>query len=87
MNSQTTALLQTHAFEPFVDPDTAAEHLQGSRRWLLQMTRTGKIPGHALDPDSKKKDWRYKLSELDQWICRPVNSQPQPPEPSRKRRK
>ena len=86
MNSQTAGPLQPQAFEPFVDPDTAAGFLRGTRRWLLQMTRNGKIPGHALDPSSKKKDWRYKLSELDQWMCRPLDSHPQPPEPSKKRR-
>ena len=85
MNSQIAAPESQRVFEPFVDPDTAAEFVGGSRRWLLQMTRAGKIPGHPLDANSKKKDWRYKLSELDQWMCRPLNSHPQPPEPSKGR--
>lgn len=61
MNPQIAAPEPQRVFEPFVDPDTAAEFLGGSRRWLLQMTRAGKILGHPLDPTSKKKDWRYKL--------------------------
>lgn len=86
MNPEAAASLQQPLFEPFVDPDTAAEFLQTSRRDLLDKTRKGKIPGHPLDPDAKKKDWRFKLSELDQALRSPLNSQSQPPEPSRKRR-
>jgi hypothetical protein len=86
VNSQIAAPEPQLVFEPFVDPDTAAAFLSTSRKDLLQKTRIGKIPGHPLDPTSKKKDWRYKLSELDRLMCRPLNLQSQPPEPSKKRR-
>jgi hypothetical protein len=71
--------------EPFVDPDTAATFLGITRRTLLQKVRVGKIPGHALDPAAKKKEWRFKLSELDRLLCSEVNSRLQPPEPANRR--
>ncbi len=64
--------------EPFVDADTAATFLGITRRTLLLKARLGKIPGHPLDPSAKKKEWRFKLSELDQHLCSPINSCLQP---------
>ena len=71
--------------EPFVDPNTAAAFVGITRRTLLQKVRAGKIPGHPLDSSAKKKEWRFKLSELDRSLCRAVNSPLQPPEPSNRR--
>lgn len=71
--------------EPFVDPDTAAAFVGIARRTLLQKVRAGKIPGHALDRAAKKKEWRFKLSELDRCLCSAVNSVQQPPEPANRR--
>ena len=71
--------------EPFVDADTAAAFLGITRRTLLVKVRAGKIPGYPLDPDAEKKDWRFKLSELDRCLCSPVNSRLQPPEPFKRR--
>lgn len=71
--------------EPFVDPDTAAAFVGITRRTLLQKVRTGKIPGHPLDRGAKKKEWRFKLSELDRYLCSPLNSVLQPPEPAKRR--
>jgi hypothetical protein len=64
--------------EPYVDGDTAAAFLGITRRTLLNWARDRKIPGYPLDPTSKKKDWRFKLSELDSHM---LNSRLQPPEP------
>jgi hypothetical protein len=66
------------SLEPFVDADIAAAFLGITRRTLLQKVRTGKIPGHPLDPTAQKKEWRFKLSELDRFIGAPVNSSQQP---------
>jgi excisionase family DNA binding protein len=71
--------------EPFVDADTAATFLGITRRTLLQKVRAGKIPGHPLDPGAQKKEWRFKLSELDRYLCSAVNSVLQPPEPANRR--
>jgi hypothetical protein len=56
--------------ECFVDPDTAANYLQTTRRHLLEMAREGLIPSHPLDPHAKKKDWRFLLSELNAYMLR-----------------
>jgi hypothetical protein len=64
--------------EPFVDADIAASFLGITRRTLLQKVRAGKIPGHPLDSTAKKREWRFKLSELDRIIGAPVNSSQQP---------
>jgi hypothetical protein len=64
--------------EPFVDADIAATFLGITRRTLLLKVRAGKIPGHPLDPTAHKKEWRFKLSELDRFLGAPVHSSQQP---------
>jgi hypothetical protein len=64
--------------EPFVDADIAATFLGITRRTLLQKVRAGKIPGHPLDATAQKKEWRFKLSELDRFIGARLNSSQQP---------
>jgi hypothetical protein len=54
--------------EFFVHPDIAAKYLQTTRRHLLEMAREGLIPGHPLDPNARKKDWRFLLSELHAYM-------------------
>ena len=54
--------------ERFVNADTAAMFLGITRRNLLQKVRAGKIPAHPLDPEAQKKEWRFKLSELDRYL-------------------
>jgi excisionase family DNA binding protein len=81
----TVPVRSTQNPEPFVDPDTAATFLGITRRTLLQKVRVGKIPGHALDRGAKKKEWRFKLSELDRFLCSAINSPLQPPEPANRR--
>ncbi len=56
--------------EHFVDPKTAADFLRTSRRHVLEMVRKGRIPGHPLDPASQKKEWRFLLSELRQYMLK-----------------
>ena len=63
--------------EPFVDPDTAARYLRTTRRHVLEMVRTGLIVGHPLNPSSKKKDWRFLLSELHAYM---LSCESRPPE-------
>ena len=71
--------------EPFVNADTAAAFVGITRRTLLQKVRAGRIPGHALDCGAKKREWRFKLSELDHYLCSAINSVLQPPEPANRR--
>ncbi len=67
-----------HDPEPFVDAGTAAAFLGITRRTLLQKARSGRVPGHPLDGAAKRKEWRFKLSELDRFMIAPVNSFQQP---------
>lgn len=78
-----TRLLEN--LERFVDADVAAAFVGITRRTLLQKVRAGKIPGHPLDPGAKKKEWRFKLSELDRYLCPAIDSVLQPPEPTNRR--
>jgi excisionase family DNA binding protein len=65
-----------HPVEPFVDPQTAADYLRASRKHVLEMVRKGIIPGHAIDPNSRKKDWRFLLSELREYMLKSAKRPP-----------
>ncbi len=51
--------------EPYVSARVIAEHLDIQSRQVLAMTRAGKLPAHPVDPTAARKQWRYKLSEID----------------------
>jgi hypothetical protein len=83
-DSDETQLLRIQAnLEPFVDPDTAAHFLGTTRRHVLEMVRAGLIIGHPLDPNSKKKDWRFLLSELYTYMVSCEARPPGAPKPSK----
>jgi hypothetical protein len=44
---------------------------------VLEMVRNGLIVGHPLNPNSKKKDWRFLLSELHAYM---LSCESRPPE-------
>lgn len=67
-----------YQLERFVDANAVAEHLSVTRRQILQMTRRGIIPGHPIDPTVGRKQWRYKLSEVDVALSQPQNEARQP---------
>ena len=52
--------------ESFVDSVTAAEFLAVSPRYLLDLTRAGRVPAHPLGLGTKRHVWRYRLSELEE---------------------
>ena len=60
-----TSSFATDTFEPYVSPEVAAKYLGISRRELLARTRSGRFVGNAVDPNARRKDWRFKISELD----------------------
>ena len=64
------------SLEAFVTPDEVAAHLKATRRHVLELTRKGVLPAHPLCFGSRRKTWRYKLSEIDQaiapWAKKPV---------------
>ena len=67
-----------YQLERFVDANAVAEHLSVTRRQVLQMTRRGIIPGRPIDPTVGRKQWRYKLSEVDVALSQPQNEARQP---------
>ena len=62
--------------EPFVSADEAARFLSVTRRYVLELARSG-IPGaYALGTGMKRKIWVFRLSELAGSITRRENSSP-----------
>jgi len=55
--------------ERYVDAVVAAEFVGVSPRFLLDLARAGRIPGHPLGLGSKRKIWRFRLSELESSLC------------------
>jgi excisionase family DNA binding protein len=51
--------------EPYVSPEEAAEFLKVNRLKVVRMARSGILPAHPLGT-GKRRQWRFKLSELDQ---------------------
>jgi hypothetical protein len=50
--------------ERFVDAATAAAFYSINRRQLLMMARSGAIPAYPASLGSRRKQWRFRLSEL-----------------------
>jgi excisionase family DNA binding protein len=61
-------------FEPWVDAGRVAEFLSIERKTVLAWARRGKLPATPLDPDAGRKEWRFKLSEVDEAMRARVNS-------------
>lgn len=55
--------------EHFVTADDIAAHLKITRRQVLEMTRRGLIPAHALGVGEHRRVWRYKISEVEAAIA------------------
>jgi excisionase family DNA binding protein len=61
------------SFEQLLDSTTAAALLKIHRKTLERMALRGEIPGHKIG-----KFWRFRASELDEWLRSRVNSGCQP---------
>jgi excisionase family DNA binding protein len=55
--------------EPFVTANEVAEHLKITRRQVLEMARKNQLPAHPVSFGSRRKMWRFKLTEVDQAIA------------------
>jgi hypothetical protein len=53
----------TSDLEPFVDADRASEFLSLTRRRILELARSGKLPGHPVG-EGARRVWRFRLSEI-----------------------
>ncbi len=69
--------MNPYELEPYVGPEEAAAFLKINRLKIIRMARTQAVPAHALGT-GKRRQWRFKLSELDRHMQRGVNS-PYPP--------
>ena len=58
--------------EPFVDAERAAIFLSMPRKTVLALARSGRLPAHPIG--GMRKIWRFRLTELDMWMNREVNS-------------
>jgi excisionase family DNA binding protein len=65
------------SIEPYVGPDEAANFLGITRLKVIRMARAGLLPAHPMG-SGKRRQWRYKLSQLDKHMQCGVNS-PYPP--------
>jgi len=61
------------SFEPLIDSAAAAELLKVHRKTLERLALRGEVPGHKVG-----KFWRFRASELDEWLRSGVNSGRQP---------
>jgi len=65
--------------EPFVSVRKAADFVEVRPRHLLALARKGIAGAYPLDPNARRKVWRFLLSELSAAI-RAKRSDPQNPE-------
>lgn len=76
------AVVTNHEAEAFVDVVRAAEFVKYNHKTLLRLAREGSIPAHPLT-GSKRRKWRFLISELDAWARGKVNSSCDPCQNSR----
>jgi excisionase family DNA binding protein len=62
----------------YVDVKRAASYLSVAVKTLNEWARLEKIPAYPWG-DGRRKTWRFKLSELDEWMQRRINSVRRPP--------
>jgi excisionase family DNA binding protein len=55
------------ALEPYVDVKRAASYLSVAVKTLNEWARLEKIPAYPWG-DGSRKTWRFKLTELDEWM-------------------
>lgn len=65
--------MDLESLEGYVSPEDAAEFLKISRLKVIRMARSGTLPAHPLG-SGKRRQWRFKLSELDRHMQGGVNS-------------
>lgn len=51
--------------DPWLSVDEVAQHLKISKPTIFRWLEKGKIPAHKVG-----KQWRFKLSEVDNWVLK-----------------
>jgi excisionase family DNA binding protein len=81
MTKETPVFLSTastETFEPYVAVEKAARYLDMKPKTLLQKARKGLIPAYPWG-DGPRRTWRFKISQLDEWMKRKLHSPRRPP--------
>lgn len=63
--------MNTAVFEPLLTSEQAAALLQIHAKTLQRLARQGKVPSHRIGDL-----WRFRASELDNWVGSGVDSEP-----------
>jgi excisionase family DNA binding protein len=69
--------------EPYVSPEEAAEFLRLDRLRIVRLARAGQIPAHPIGT-GRRRQWRFKLSELDRHMQGGINGASPPVRHERK---
>ena len=72
MNTEEVTNMSRHIPESYVGPDQAAAFLNTNRLKVIRMARSGSLPAHPLG-NGKRRQWRFKLSELDRHMQEGLN--------------
>jgi hypothetical protein len=64
--------------EPYVDAAKAAEFLDIPVRYLTDLARAGRLPGHPLSMGANRNVWRFRLSEIEQFMSKTGTNFPEP---------
>ncbi|MBV8674678.1 MAG: helix-turn-helix domain-containing protein [Acidobacteriaceae bacterium] len=70
--------------EYFVDAHEIARMLAIDHRTVQQMARDGVIPAYPLG-EGTRKTWRFRPSEIHEWMTRKINSEGHPCRSNRRR--
>jgi hypothetical protein len=77
------AAVSAETLEPYVSVDKAARYLDMKPKTLLQKARQGLVPAYPWG-DGPRKIWRFKISQLDDWMKTKLHSPRRPPFSERK---
>lgn len=65
--ASSTTVSNMRTLEPFVGPLEASKFVRLHPATVQRLARTGNIPGHPVG-DGQRRRWRFRLSELGQWL-------------------
>jgi excisionase family DNA binding protein len=78
LSTTPTPYTSSEGFEPYVSAEAAARYLDIKPKTLLEKAGKGQIPAYPWG-DGMRKTWRFKLSEVDEWMKNRVHSGHRPP--------
>ena len=64
MQNSTSHFSGSTTIEPFVDADEIASFVSITRRQVMALARNGEIPAHPVGGGTRRRVWRFRLSEV-----------------------